>query len=450
MHWLKSRAFRERQELRMNKVSDELNLSRRDCLRLGLGAALTGIFNASILAVENEGPKPQPKPKSVAAVVTIYHHNSHADVLLTKILEGWKHDGGPGPALKLASVYIDQPKASEFGRELCRKHGVPIFDTIEQAVTNGGKSIPVDGVLSIGEHGNYPHNEIGQHLYPRRRFMEEITAAFEKHGRIVPVFNDKHLGPVWADAKWMYERARKLKIPYMAGSSLPVGYRTAKIQLPPESEIEAAVGIAYGGLEVYGFHALEFYQYHVERRWGAERGVKAVRFLEGPALWRAVDDGVISKQALEAAFAAVPKSGQPDMRQDKQAGLFLFEYVDGFTGAVLYLTCVGGTSIGVKLKGKPQPIATAFDERTEPRYPHFAYLLKAIELMVHTGQPTYPVERTLLTSGILDHALNSRAQGGKRLETPELEIKYQPVDYPHAPQVDLLKVPPSSQDGRRN
>jgi hypothetical protein len=162
-----------------------------------------------------------------------------------------------------------------------------------------------------------------------------------------------------------------------------------------------------------------------------------VRFLEGPPLWRAVDEGVISKAALDAAFSAVPKSGRPDMREDKAAGLFLFEYVDGFTGAVLYLGCVGGTSIGLKLRGRAKPIATAFDERTEPRYPHFAYLLKAIERMVHTGTPTYPVERTLLTSGILDRALNSRAQGGKPLETPELAIMYQPADYPHAPHVDL-------------
>lgn len=414
-------------------------ISRRDCLKLAAAPLIGGgVGPVASWASQQTGPV---KPKSVAAVTTVYRHNSHADVILGKILEGWQHDGGPGPALKLASLYVDQFPADDLARSLSKKYGVPIFNSIEKAVTVGGDGIPVDCVLSIGEHGDYPHNELEQHLYPRRRFFTQIAGTFEKHGRVVPVFNDKHLGPAWSDARWMYDRARQLKIPFMAGSSMPVGYRSQEIAVPMSCELEAAVGIGYSGLDIYGIHALEFYQYHVERRRGAERGVRWVRFLHGAEMWNAVDSGLVSKDALEAAFAVVPKSGSPDMRQDGKAGLFLFEYTDGLRGAVFMLGCVGGTSVALKLKDRPQPLATAFDERTEPRYPHFAYLLKAIERMVHSGSPSYPVERTLLTSGILDRALTSRARSGELLETPELAISYQPVDYPHAPNIDLLSPP---------
>jgi len=413
-------------------------ISRRDCLKLATAPLIGGIIGpVASFASQSSAPV---KPKLVAAVVTVYYRNSHADVILGKIMEGWKQDGGPGPGLKLASLYVDQFPKSDIGRAMCKKHGVPIFDSIEKAITVGGKSIPVDGVLSIGEHGSYPHNDLEQHLYPRRRFFEEITSTFQKYNRVVPVFSDKHLGPVWSDAKWMYDRARELKVPFMAGSSLPVGDRYHEITVPMNCEIEAAVGIGYGGLEAYGFHALEFYQSLVERRHGAEGGVKSVQFLQGAEMWKMVDSGVVSKDALKAAFAVVPKSGNPDMRKDDKAGLFLFEYVDGFRGAVFMLGCVAGTSVALKLKGHPQPIATAFDERSLP-YPHFACLLKGIERMVHTGRPTYPVERTLLTSGILDRALTSRSQGGKQLKTPELAISYRSVDYPYGQKIDLLADP---------
>lgn len=409
--------------------------NRRQCLQWGVGAAAASLapWCPTRLQAAPVPPSPAGPPRPVAGVVTVYRPGSHADVILGKLMEGWKHDGGPGPALTLASVYIDQPADSELGLSLCKKYKVPVFDTIAGAVTVGTDRIPVDGVLAIGEHGNYPLNEIGQHMYPRRRFMEEITSAFERHGRAVPVFNDKHLGPVWTDARWMYDRARELQIPYMAGSSMPVGYRTVDLELPLGVEIEGAVGIGYSGIEIYGFHALEFFQYHAERRRGAETGIKSVQFLSGPAIWEAVDAGRVSRPALEAAWAAVPKTGQPNLRDDKDAALFLFEYRDGLPGAIFMLGCARGTSIGLKLRGQQQTVATAFDERTEPRYPHFACLLRALEHLIHTGQPAYPVERTLLTSGILDRIMVSRSQQGKVLETPELAIAYEPIDYPFAP-----------------
>ena len=417
-------------------------INRRACLRLAASFPVAASVCDPDSDHQHAAAAPAPMPtKSVAAAVTIYRAGSHADVILGKILEGWKQDGGKGPALKLAGVYIDQFPNDEMGRAICAKYGVPIFDSIEKAITLGQDRIAVDGVISIGEHGDYPINDFEQQLYPRRRFFAEIADTFRKHGRVIPVFNDKHLGPVWDDAIWMYQRARQDQIPLMAGSSMPVGYRRHEIDLPMGSPIEAAVGVGYSGLDIYGIHALELYQYHVERRLGAEQGVRTVRTLRGGAIWDQVDSGAVPADLLDAALATISNSDHRDIRQDETATLFTFEYIDGFRGSLLMVNRISGTSVALRVKGQDRPLATAFDERTEPRHPHFAYLLKAIEQMIHTGRPTYPVERTLLTGGILDAALHSLAEGGVELRTPHLAIPYRPVDYPYAQQVDLDTPP---------
>lgn len=409
-------------------------LSRRDSFKLGLGSLIASPWLTTSAGL-GSNPSIPAAPKPVAAVVTVYRKNSHADVILTKILEGWKHDGGPGPSLKLAAIYIDQPEPSTFGIELCRKHGVPIFKSIEEAITLGSNSIPVDGVLSIGEHGDYPVNSLGQQLYPRKRFFEEITKCFEKAGRVVPVFNDKHISTVWEEAQWIYDQARVMKIPFMSGSSLPVTFRTQPLDIPLGTRLDAAVGTGYSGLDIYGFHALECYQTIVERRANAETGVQWVRCLEGAEVWQALDSDWVDDAMLESVYDAIPKS-KASIREDDNPVLFQFQYCDGFHGTLLMLANASLTGISIRLADQ-QIMATGFEERPEPRYPHFAYLLKGIEQMIHTGKPAYPVERTLLTTGILDRALHSRSLGGKKLETPELHIAYQPIDYPHAPNIEL-------------
>ncbi|MFO0979984.1 MAG: hypothetical protein U0996_26535 [Planctomycetaceae bacterium] len=418
-----------------------LRSSRRTHLRQIAGAASAAFLPATLWTTSTSATgMPANRIPKIAAVVTIYRPFSHSDVILGKILEGWKQDGGRGPALKLVSMYVDQFPSDDMARKMSAKHNVPIFDSIEKAITLGGDSVAVDGVLSIGEHGDYPFSKLGQQLYPRRRFFSEIATTFEKHGKVVPVFNDKHLGPAWEDGLWMWNRAKELKIPFMAGSSMPVGYRKSDVMLPMNSPIEAAVGIGYSGLDVYGFHALEFLQWHLERRPGAEQGVRNVQCLQGERLWKAVDDGTVPVDLLKDAFAAIPGSSGVDMRADRNATAFLFEYHDGLKAAQFMFQCIAGTGCALRIKG--QPVYTnVFDERTEPMYPHFACLLKAIERMMYTGRPTYPVERTVLTGGVLDRALTSLAEDSRKLETPELSIAYQPIDYPFGQHVDLLTQP---------
>src|SRR4051812_48826489 len=127
-----------------------------------------------------------PEPKKVAAVVTEYRHWSHADVILGKVLDGYPPDVGGRPNLRLVSLYADQFPKNDMARDLAKKHGFPLYDSIAGALTLGGKALAVDGVICIGEHGKYPNNAKGQVLYPRRRFFEEVCKVFEASKKSVP------------------------------------------------------------------------------------------------------------------------------------------------------------------------------------------------------------------------------------------------------------------------
>jgi hypothetical protein len=383
----------------------------------------------------------QPK-KRVAALVTEYRYHSHADVLVGKIVEGYHYDGGAGPDLQLVSLYVDQHPQDDMSRDLARKYGFRLCPTIDEALTLGGKELAVDGVLDVGEHGHYPTNAQGQILYPRRRFFEEVARTMEQCRRIVPVFNDKHLAATWEDARWMYDRARALGIPFMAGSSVPLTWRRPPLQLPKGCRVKDVVQVGYGPLEGYSFHALEALQCMMERRAGAETGVRAVQCLQGKAIWQALDEGRWTRKLLEAALALVPAHAAGNYREltaaDPTAALFLIEYRDGLRVALAMMNGYvhegdgGAICFAADVEGLASPAATHFYLQQPDPFAHFIYLLKAIDHMMHTGHPAYPVERTLLTTGILDAAMRSRADGQRRLETPHLAIAYQPRDWPHA------------------
>ena len=373
----------------------------------------------------------------VAAVVTEYRRNSHADVIVGKILEGFHQDGGAGPALKVVSMYLDQLPQRDLGLALCKKHGVRVAKTIGDAVTMGTNKTQVAGVLSIGEHGNYPQTpDTRQRMYPRRRFFDSIAAALRRGGKVVPVFNDKHLAYNWKDAKHMHETAKQMGIPFLAGSSLPVTWRLPATSVPLGAVMEGAMGIGYGGSESYGFHALETLQCVVERRRGGETGIVEVQAVKGQAIEEARKAGRWSLDLLMAAcHAAKIKADAATLptHLSQRATLFLLRYRDGLRAAVAMINGVGNQfATAVKLRGQHKPLAHWFWLQDGRPYGHFIFLVKAIEHTIHTSRPAYPVERTLLTTGVLDRVMHSLHQNGRRFDTPELAIPYRPTDWAFA------------------
>ena len=371
--------------------------------------------------------------KKIAAIITEYRPRSHADVIVTKYLNGFPTDEGLlPPRVDLASMYIDQFPESDIGRQLAAEHQVPIYPSIPQALTLGGKQLAVDGVLLIGEHGDYAWNEKEQHLYPRRHFMEQICGVMATSKRAVPVFNDKHLGPVWSDARWMYDRTRQLGAPFMAGSTIPLGWRNPWLEHEPETPIQEAVAIGFSGLDIYGAHTFEGLQCMVERRQGGETGVAAVTCLEGDAVWKAADAGEWSRDLAEAACACIPDKPEGSMEDHcENPALFLVEYRDGLKGAALMLNgYVHSLAYAARVDGQVQACEFLLQGHggEDGAYAHFSYLGLNVEEMFLTGIPSYPVERTLLTTGMLDAALTSRYQDHSRLETPWLDVTYRSYD----------------------
>ncbi len=374
-----------------------------------------------------------PGRKRIAAIVTEYFAGSHADVIVTKYLKGFPTDDGfQVPRVDLVSMYIDQPTEQDIGHAIAKEHDVPIFPSILTALTLGGEELAVDGVLLIGEHGEYPWNEKEQQLFPRKYFLEQICGVMATSGRSVPVFNDKHLSYNWHDAKWMYDRMSGLEAPLMAGSSLPVCWRKPWLEHEYGSTIDEAVAIGFSGLEIYGFHTLEVLQCMVERRGGGETGVKAVTCLEGDDVWRAAEDGRWARELAEAACGEI--ENKPEGRIEDHCSnpaIALIEYRDGLRGAALMLDGYVQDLAYAARVGEGEVVATEFfaqghgDEDEVGPYGHFAYLSLNIEEMFLTGEATAPVERTLLTTGVLEAMLDSRYEGHRRLETPWLDVRYE-------------------------
>ncbi len=367
--------------------------------------------------------------KRVAAVVTTWFPNSHADVFVGMLLNGCAPNGVPRkPRTRVVSLYTDQIAREDRSRAVAAGHGIPIYPTIAEALTLGGSRLAVDAVLFVGEHGDYPTNELGQKLYPRYELFLQIAEVLRRAGRSVPVYYDKHFSYSWEKARRVYDLSRELRIPMMAGSSIPLTGRVPELELPLDCPLEHAVAAGYGEMDAYGFHTLEVLQCMVERRAGGETGVAAVETLEGDAVWRWRDSeaGRWSAPLLEAALTRAfnPKPGRPEQNARRPI-LFLIQYRDGFRSAVYMLNGhVTDWLFSAKRKDLAEPVSTHFGFlKPERLRAHRDGLIDCIEHLFVTGWPRYPVERTLLTTGMLSFLFESLRRRA-RVETPELRVAY--------------------------
>jgi hypothetical protein len=389
-------------------------------------------------------------PRRIAVVTTIYRYLSHAQHMADRFLVGYPHAGQwHRPDMKVVSLYVDQKPEGDLSADRAREFGFSVYPTIAEALRCGGGKLAVDAVLIIGEHGDYPRNEKGQVLYPRYEFFKQCVEVFEKDGRVVPVYNDKHLSYSFEKAKWMVDAGRRLKFPMLAGSSLPVTWRLPDLELPLNCEIEEALMVGEGGSDPMDYHALEAMQCMIERRKGGETGVKAVQMIQGDAVWKAGEQGRWSKKLLSAAISRsdTPQglTIQDGRTQDlvgngelpklvKNPAAYFIEHNDGLRTTLLMLNgAIKDFNFAARLKSMPGIQSTQFLLSPTPNVTYSACLVSKIEEMFATGKAPYPVERTLIVSGMLESCLTSRLEGQRRLETPHLQVRYRaPAQSQHA------------------
>lgn len=397
-------------------------------------------FLLTSAAAAAAGAAPAQTRKKIALLATVVFEKSHAQHFIDRFALGYAWGGQwRQPQVDLVSLYVDQFPANDLARGRSKRYKIPIHKSIAEALTLGTGKLAVDGVVIIGEHGDYPENELGQTLYPRYEFFKEAVKVFEASGRAAPVFNDKHLSTGWSHCTGMVADAKRLGFPFLAGSSLPVTRRLPAIDLPWGTPLSESVCVGYGGVEKYDFHGLETAQCMSERRRGGEAGVRSVLALRGEKMWAHAAGQKQTRRLLLSALSrshTLPvKEGYPGealsfewARQTfPDAYAYFIEHRDGFRTTLFMLGVRDFNYAGLNAETgeitscqmflpMPGSSATTAD--------FFNPLVHHIEDMVISNRSPYPVERTLLTSGVLIAAVTSLHRNGVSVETPELDVRY--------------------------
>jgi hypothetical protein len=350
-------------------------------------------------------------------------------VFFSRVLEGYRLNGvSHEPRLEVASMYADQFPPNDMARDLAKEYGFPIYPTIAEALRLGGERLAVDGVALIGEHGDYPLNEKGQLLYPRYDFYRQVIDVMRQDGRPAPIFVDKHFSYSWPKAKEMYEAAKALNIPLMAGSTVSLAWREPPLELSRDVELDEALVVGFGPTDGYGFHALEALQAIVERRKGAETGVRSVVAHQGPDVWKLAEQGFWPRELFDEALSKTASRipGKPEELVENPV-LFRVNYRDGLKASVLICNGLLRSWVFAASNRVNGDVVSTECRIQFHLHGHWGFMVRNFERLVAEHKTPNPVERTLLTTGILAFAIDSLYEGGREIETPELAIEYEPV-----------------------
>ena len=364
----------------------------------------------------------------IGGATTVYHHNSHSDMIFSRITETDSLDWeGAKPEMKIHGIYVDQFSDRDTSRAHSKKYGWPLVHSIDKALVDEQGKLAVDAVLLVAEHGDYEKSDTDQVIWPKRRMFTEIIDTFKKTGKVVPVFSDKHLADNWEDAKWIYDQSKEMGFPMMAGSSVPGLWRYPATDTKRDAKLKEIVGISYHTLDAYGFHGLEVLQSLAERRAGGETGVKRVRTITGAEVWTSdLYNRELFEEALDRQEFQQRLRRKPLEEAVKEPILFVIDYQDGLRVSMLTLNGAAGSwTAAWRYADDDSTDSTLFWTQEARPFFHFAIFTDAIEKMVHSGKATWPVERTLMTSGLLDALLISKRDGGEWLDTPYLDFDYQ-------------------------
>ncbi|WP_018757803.1 hypothetical protein [Paenibacillus terrigena] len=365
-----------------------------------------------------------PNHKRIAAIVTEYRYNSHADVILGRLLGDFAYQ----PQIEVVSIYTDQVPVNDMSREAAARLGIPIYPTIREAIRNQQGTGPIDGVVIIGEHGAYPYNEKGQMMYPRRRMLEETLAALDELQLVVPIFSDKHLSYDYQDAVWMYTQLKSRGIPFMGGSSIPFSETVPPLNPHKLQSAAEILVVSHSPLvEAYGFHALEVLQSLAEQRECGECGVHSVQFMQGPEVWECMDRKEWPEDLLLQALDTYPDLPNVHPRElDSNPMLMVVQYVDGPKGYVVQFNKLVEQWAACFRTKQGETAAVLFNSGLDRPFVHFEHLTKKIEYLIMSGVPPFPMERTLMTTA-LTCAVVDAAYYGPSYQSEKIDIVYKPM-----------------------